>query len=134
MADEMSTKPTIETVLERINEFDKRSESRSDQFEARFDRLDARFDHLDTRFDNLEARFDNLEAQFDPLEARFDRLEARFDQLEAEITARFEQVYIEIDRVASVAHTTKGEMLGLRVEFRELRTQLKDVLPIPQAS
>jgi len=99
MADEMTTKPTIETVLERINEFDKRSESRSDQFEA-----------------------------------RFDRLEARFDRLEAEITARFEQVYTEIDRVASVAHTTKGEMLGLRVEFRELRTQLKDVLPIPQAS
>ena len=99
MADEMSTKPTIETVLERINQFDKRSESR-----------------------------------FDQLETRFDRLEARFDQLDAEITARFEQVYIEIDRVASVAHTTKGEMLGLRVEFRELRTQLKDVLPIPQAS
>ena len=120
MADEMTTKPTIETVLERINEFDKRSESRSDQFEARFDRLDARFDHLDTRFDNLETRFDNFEA--------------RFDRLEAEITARFEQVYIEIDRVASVAHTTKGEMLGLRVEFRELRTQLREVLPIPQAS
>lgn len=113
MADEMTTKPTIETVLERISEFDKRSESRGDRFEARFDRLDARFDHLDTRFDNLEARI---------------------DKLEAEITARFEQVYIEIDRVASVAHTTKGEMLGLRVEFRELRTQLKDVLPIPQAS
>lgn len=127
MADEMTTKPTIETVLERISEFDKRSESRSDRIEARFDQLDARFDHLDTRFDNLETRFDNLEA-------RFDRLEARFDRLEAEITARFEQVYIEIDRVASVAHTTKGEMLGLRVEFRELRTQLREVLPIPQAS
>jgi len=110
MADEMTTKPTIETVLERISEFDKRSESRSDRFE--------------TRFDQLETRF----------EARFDQLETRFDQLEAEITARFEQVYTEIDRVASVAHTTKGEMLGLRVEFRELRTQLKDVLPIPQAS
>ena len=120
MADEMTTKPTIETVLERISEFDKRSESRSDRFEA--------------RFDQSEARFDQLEARFDRLEARFDRLEARFDQLEAEMTARFEQVYIEIDRVASVAHTTKGEMLGLRVEFRELRTQLKDVLPIPQAS
>ena len=92
MADEMTTKPTIETILERISEFDKRSES------------------------------------------RFDQLEARFDRLEAEITARFEQVYTEIDRVASVAHTTKGEMLGLRVEFRELRTQLRDVLPIPQAS
>jgi len=127
MADEMTTKPTIETVLERISEFDKRSESRSDRFEARFDQFEA-------RFDRLEARFDQLEARFDQLEARFDQLEARFDQLEAEMTARFEQVYIEIDRVASVAHTTKGEMLGLRVEFRELRTQLKDVLPIPQAS
>src|SRR6185436_637497 len=85
MADEMTTKPTIETVLERISALDKRSES-------------------------------------------------RFDQLEAQMTARFEQVDTEIDRVASVAHTTKGEMLGLRVEFRELRTQLREVLPIPQAS
>ncbi len=92
MADEMTTKPTIETVLERISALDKRSES------------------------------------------RFDQLEARFDQLEAQMTARFEQVDTEIDRVASVAHTTKGEMLGLRVEFRELRTQLREVLPIPQAS
>jgi hypothetical protein len=74
MADEMITKPTIETVLERIAGLEKK--------------MDGRFDQLDN----------------------------------------------EIDRVASVAHSTKAEMLTLRADFRELRAQLKEVLPIPQAS
>jgi peptidoglycan hydrolase CwlO-like protein len=74
MADEMITKPTIETVLERISGLEK-------------------------------------------------KMEERFDQLDN-----------EIDRVASVAHSTKAEMLTLRADFRELRAQLKEVLPIPQAS
>lgn len=96
MTDELTTKPTIETILERINAFD-----------AKFD----------SRIDQLESRLNN-----------------RIDRLESQMTARFEQVYTEIDRVASVAYSTKAEMLALRVDFRELRTQLKEVLPTPQAS
>lgn len=103
MTDELTTKPTIETVLERISVFDTK--------------LGNLIDQLDSRFDQLASK-----------------VESRIDQLEAQMTARFEQVYIEIDRVASVAHSTKGEMLALRVEFRELRTQLKEVLPTPQTS
>jgi hypothetical protein len=38
------------------------------------------------------------------------------------------------DRVASVAHSTKAEMLTLRADFREFRIQFKEVLPIPQPS
>jgi len=81
----MTTKPTIETVLERISAFEK--------------------------------RFEN-----------------RIDQLETQMSERFEQVYSEIDRVASVVHSTKSEMLTLRADFREMRVQLKDVLPVPQTS
>lgn len=92
MADEMTTKPTIETVLERIIAFETRFESRIEQFEKQ---VVARFDKVDERFDGIDN---------------------------------------EIDRVASVAHSTKAEMLGLRVDFRDLRAQLKEVLPIPQPS
>jgi hypothetical protein len=74
MADDMTTRPTIETVLERIGALEKK--------------MDERFDRVDN----------------------------------------------EIDRVASVAHSTKAEMLTLRADFRELRTQLKEILPISQAS
>jgi uncharacterized coiled-coil protein SlyX len=85
MPDEMTTKPTIETVLERISAFEK--------------------------------RFEN-----------------RIDQLEAQMSERFEQVHSDIDRLASVVYSTKSEMLTLRADFREMRAQLKDVLPVPQAS
>jgi len=85
MADEMTTKPTIETVLERIIGFENRFETRIEQFQK-------------------------------------------------EVAARFDSIDNEIDRVASVAHSTKAEMLTLRADFRELRTQLRDVLPIPQPS
>jgi chromosome segregation ATPase len=85
MADEMKTKPTTETVLERISALDK----------------------------------------------RFDE---RIGALEKTMNERFDSVDNEIDRVASVAHSTKAEMLTLRADFRELRAQLKEVIPIPQAS
>ena len=85
MADEMITKPTIETVLERISAFE-------------------------------------------------NRFVSRFEQFERQVAERFDRIDNEIDRVASVAHSTKAEMLTLRADFRELRTQLREVLPVPQAS
>jgi hypothetical protein len=81
----MITKPTIETVLERIIAFE-------------------------------------------------NRFESRFEQFEKQVAERFDRIDNEIDRVASVAHSTKAEMLTLRADFRELRTQLREVLPVPQAS
>lgn len=85
MADELTTKPTIETVLERIIAFE-------------------------------------------------NRLTSRFDQFEKEVAARFDSIDNEIDRVASVAHSTKAEMLTLRADFRELRVQLREGLPVLQSS
>jgi hypothetical protein len=58
----------------------------------------------------------------------------RIGALEKKMDERFDRVDNEIDRVASVAHSTKAEMLTLRADFRELRTQLKEILPISQAS
>jgi hypothetical protein len=92
MPEELTTRPTIETVLERIIAFENRFETRIDQFEK-------------------------------DVAARFDKAEGRFDSIDN-----------EIDRVASVAHSTKAEMLALRADFRELRTQLREVLPAPQAT
>ena len=114
MADEMITKPTIETVLERISAFENRFVSRFDQFEKQ-----------------VYERFEQFERQ---VAARFDRVDERFEQFEKQVAERFDRIDNEIDRVASVAHSTRAEMLTLRADFRELRTQLREVLPVPQAS
>ena len=88
MADEMTTKPTIETVLERIDALEKK--------------MDERFDKVAGRFDDVDGRFDSVDNK--------------------------------IDCVANIFHSTNADILTLRDEFREMCTQLKEVLPIPQAS
>jgi uncharacterized coiled-coil protein SlyX len=68
MADDMITKPTIETILERMTASAARFEQRFDQLEKR---SDERFNHLEKRFDQLEKstgeRFDKLENEIDTL-------------------------------------------------------------------
>lgn len=97
MADDMTTRPTIETVLERIGAFDQK---------------------VDDRITALAHKIDALERKVDE----------RFDQ----VNARFSLVDNEIDRLASVAHSTKAEMHTLRLDFREMRAQLKEALPVLQ--
>ncbi len=40
-----------------------------------------------------------------------------------------ERLGVRLDRIESVANITRGEMLELRADFRELRRQLKDQFP-----
>ena len=37
-----------------------------------------------------------------------------------------ERLGVRLDRIESVVHSTRGEMLDLRADFRELRTQLRE--------
>jgi hypothetical protein len=41
-----------------------------------------------------------------------------------------ERLGVRLDRIESVANITRGEMLELRADFRELRRQLKDQFPV----
>lgn len=47
----------------------------------------------------------------------------RFTALEERLGAR-------LDRLESISNITRGEMLELRAEFRELRVQLKEHFPV----
>ena len=71
--DEKVTKPTIETVLERMGEMEERTNQ---------------------RMEGLELRLDS-----------------------------------RLDRIESVVNITRGEMLDLRADFRDLRVQLKEHFP-----
>jgi archaellum component FlaC len=82
----MTTKPTIETVLERVDSL--------------ANRMDTRFDGMDERLDRMDIRFEKLER--------------------------------EIHRVASLAHSTQEEMIGFRMDFKELRARIDKVLPDDQ--
>ena len=116
MPDDMSTKPTIETILEKMVASEERLLQRFDQLEKRTDERFAQFEkQTDERFTQFEKRTDERFTQFEK------RTDERFDKLEN-----------EIDLLSMVASSTKYQMSELRLEFRELRAQVKDVLPIPQ--
>jgi hypothetical protein len=82
--DEKVTKPTIETVLERMAGMEERLNQRTDAVEGR----------LNQRIDGMEERLS-----------------------------------VRLDRIEGVADTTRGEMLDMRADFREWRTQLKEHIP-----
>jgi archaellum component FlaC len=120
MPEEMTTKPTIETVLERIASFENgfgiRFEELQEQVKDRFDRVDERLARVDERFDSVDERFNSVDERFNRVDERFDRIEN------------------ELDRVASLAHSTKAELLTLRADFRELRGQLMNGSPFARPS
>ncbi len=66
----METKPTIETVLERlsvivsmVSDMDSRITNRLDALEARVSRVESRLEALEVRVSGVESRLDALETQ-----------------------------------------------------------------------
>ena len=76
MNDEAQTKPTIETVLERLQDF--RSE------------VTSRFNAIEHQLDNVDMRLDHIE---------------------------------------SFAHQTRSELIALRADFKEFKSQFKQPAP-----
>ncbi len=127
MAGDMITKPTIKTILERMAASDERFEQRFDQLEKR---TDERFDQFEKRFDQFENRTDE---RFDQFEKRTDERFERFEQFEKRTDERFDRLEKEFDRLIMVTSSTRADMSELRLGFRELRAQVKELLPIPRA-
>jgi chromosome segregation ATPase len=83
--------------------------------------------------DDMDTR-PTIETILEAIRAVDQKLDQRIDALERKVDERFEQVYTELDRVASVVFATKAEMLTLRVDFREMRAHLKELLPALEES
>lgn len=77
IAEKYDTKPTIETVLERINEFGAQLNSRVDRLE---EQLNSRVDRLE---EQVNSRVDRLEQQLD----------IRLDRIESEVKLTHSEVY-----------------------------------------
>ena len=77
--------------------------------------------------ERFEQRFDQLEKRTDE---RFDQSEKRFDQFEKRTDERFDRLEKEFDRLIMVTSSTRADMSELRLGFRELHAQVKELLPI----
>ncbi|MFL6212380.1 MAG: hypothetical protein ACJ74J_00645 [Blastocatellia bacterium] len=104
-ADNFDTKPTIETVLERINALAEKMDAQSTSIKDDIAELRTR---LDEELGKVHAR---LDTELGKLNERLDEYDTRFDRLE------------------SVTFKTRSEFVDMRADFKEWRKQLKDVLP-----
>jgi len=104
--DENVTKPTIETVLIRMDAMEQRL---GERIEATEQRLDAKIEALDSSVN--------------------ERIEASEQRVGQRMTAFEERLGSRLDRIEGLASTTRGEVLDLRADFRDLRSQLREHIP-----
>lgn len=112
--DEKNTKPTIETVLNRMSAMEERLSVRMDE---RFDAMEQRlYTRMDERLSGMDQRLNKLDERMILTEQRINQ---RMSKMEERLDSR-------LDRIESVANTTRGEMLELRADFRDLRSQIRE--------
>lgn len=71
MSEDATTRPTIETVLERINALGQLMNEGFAAVHTRLNRMDERLDQMDTRLDRTQAMVHELRADFREFRARF---------------------------------------------------------------
>ena len=49
----------------------------------------------------------------------------RIDALRVDMERRFDDLNMRLDRIESVAYSTRGEFVEMRADFREFRAQFK---------
>jgi hypothetical protein len=79
--DDAATKPTLETVLERINDFRNSTESGIADLRTS---MEQRFEAVDNRFGRIENRLETIEDRLETMDARMDRIEVETLTLKAD--------------------------------------------------
>jgi chromosome segregation ATPase len=80
MSDEAQTKPTIETVLERLQDFRSVVETRFDGVERRLSVIETQIENMDIRFDRLEGFANQTQSELKYLRADFKEFKSQFKQ------------------------------------------------------
>jgi len=99
------TKPTLETVLERINS------------------LGA---NLEERLGTLQSDFGAMKVDVCALRNDVDSVKIDVGGLRNEFQLFRGETEIRMDRIEGITNETRGEMLNLRADFREWKDQLKE--------
>ncbi len=102
----METKPTIETVLERLSAMESRSAARESQ-------IISRLEALETQVSGFGARLETLETQVSSFGARFDALEVR-------VTGGFQKVNDGLEMMKYKLEIMTQDIMDMRAAMRKL--------------
>ena len=105
--EEAQTKPTIETVLDRINTL-------GSNLQGQLDSLRSDVGELKTDVSSLKTDMGSLKSEVGSLRNEFQLFRGEME--------------IRIDRIEGMTNQTRAEMLNLRADFREWKDQLKESL------
>jgi len=108
MSENMETKPTIETLLARINRLG---------------------NNLQSQFDSLLADVTSIKSDVTLIMSDVTAVKSDVSALRNEFQLFRGEMEIRIDRVEGMTNQTRAEMLNLRADFREW----KDLLNPPEA-
>lgn len=75
---EMTTKPTLDTILERIN-------AQGEAMRAGFTSVGERLERIEIRLDRVEGRLDRVESRLDRVEIRLDRVQSMVLDVRADL-------------------------------------------------
>jgi len=112
--DEPQTKPSIETVLLRIN--------------ALGDNLQVQLTSLQSDVGSLHSEVGSLKSDVGSLKSDVGSLRGEVGSLRNEFQLFRGEMEIRIDRIEGMTNQTRAEMLNLRADFREWKEQLKEAM------
>ena len=84
---------------------------------------------IETVLERMVAMEGRLTDRMDGLTERMGGLTERMDGLTGHVNALEERLNTRLDRIESLGNITRSEMLDLRIDFRDVRSQLKEHLP-----
>ncbi|QUV85217.1 hypothetical protein [Chloracidobacterium aggregatum] len=144
----METKPTIETILERLSAMESRSAARESQIISRLEALETQVSSFGTRLEALETqvssfggRLEALETQVSSFGGRLEALETqvssfgrrletletqvssfggRLDALETQVTEGFQRVNKTLEHMKHKVEIMTQDIMDMRASLRAL--------------
>ena len=81
MSEDATTRPTIETVLERINALGERMTEGFAAVVTRLNKMDGRLSQMDERLEQMDTRLDRTQAIVHEMRADFREIRGRFKEM-----------------------------------------------------
>jgi hypothetical protein len=78
--------------------------------------------------DNEASTKPTIETILERIDALRTDMGGRIDALRADMEGRFDDLNMRLDRIESVAYSTRGEFVEMRADFRKFRAQFKQPL------
>ena len=116
----METKPTIETVLERLSAMESRSAARESQIISRLEALETQVSGFGARLDALETQVSGFGARLDALEVRVSGVESRLDGLETQLKEGFQKVNDGLEIMKYKLEIMTQDIMDVRAAMRKL--------------